>query len=99
MYSVLDKLKLHSFLIFLEQSTRVSSFFDRSTMSAKSLGTLPVICAIDVVQNHLPLKTMLFIRDMTSIIGKSDTFLLIQHCIRGGKGVYILVNASETGRG
>ena len=44
------------------------------TMSAKSLGTFPVICAIDEVQNPLPLKTMLFKRHMTSIIGISDTF-------------------------
>ena len=41
-------------------------------MSAKSLGTFPVICAIDEVQNHLPHKTMLFERHMTSIIGMSD---------------------------
>ena len=46
----------------------------RRTMSAKSLGTFPVICAIDEVQNPLPLKTMLFKRHMTSIIGISDTF-------------------------
>ena len=45
-----------------------------ATMSAKSLGTFPVICAIDEVQNSLPLKTMLFKRHMTSIIGISDTF-------------------------
>ena len=45
-----------------------------TTMSAKSLGTFPVICAIDEVQNPLPLKTMLFKRHMTSIIGISDTF-------------------------
>ena len=44
------------------------------TMSAKSLGTFPVICAIDEVQNPLPLKTMLFEKHMTSIIGISDTF-------------------------
>ena len=46
----------------------------RRTMSAKSLGTFPVICAIDEVQNPLPLKTMLFEKHMTSIIGISDTF-------------------------
>ena len=46
----------------------------KATMSAKSLGTFPVICAIDEVQNSLPLKTMLFKRHMTSIIGISDTF-------------------------
>ena len=44
------------------------------TMSAKSLGTFPVICAIDEVQNPLPLKTMLFKRHMTSLIRISDTF-------------------------
>ena len=44
------------------------------TMSAKSLGTFPVIFAIDEVQNSLPLKTMLFKRYMTSILGISDTF-------------------------
>ena len=43
-------------------------------MSAKSLGTFPVICAIDEVQNSLPLKTMFFKRHMTRIIGISDTF-------------------------
>ena len=44
------------------------------TMPAKSLGTFPVICAIDEVQNPLPLKTILFKRHMTSIIGIIDTF-------------------------
>ena len=44
------------------------------TMSAKRLGTFPVICAIDEVQNPLLLKKMLFERHMTSIIGISDTF-------------------------
>ena len=65
------------------------------TMSAKSLGTFPVIFAIDEVQNSLPHKTMLFKRHMTSLIGISDTFpnsegpwLLIQHCIRGEGGVH-----------
>ena len=43
------------------------------TMSAKSLGTFPAICAIDEVQNPLPLKTILFKRHMTSIIGINDT--------------------------
>ena len=63
-------------------------------MPAKSLGTFPVICAIDEVQNPLPLQTMLLKRHMTSIIGISDTFpnskgpwLLIQHCIRGEGGL------------
>ena len=52
----------------------LSGIRSKSTMSAKSLGTFPVICAIDEVQNPLPLKTMLFKRHMTSIIGISDTF-------------------------
>ena len=46
----------------------------KSTISAKSLGTFPVICAIDEVHNPLPLITMLFKRHMTSILGISDTF-------------------------
>ena len=46
----------------------------KPTISAKSLGTFTVICAIDEVQNSLPLNTMLFKRHMTSIIGISDTF-------------------------
>ena len=50
------------------------SILEHTTMSAKSLGTFPVICAIDEVQNPLPLKTMLFKKHMTSIIGISDTF-------------------------
>ena len=40
----------------------------------QSLGTFQEICAIDEVQNPLPLKTMLFKRHMTSIMGISDTF-------------------------
>ena len=57
------------------ESPRLEGCFNREpTMSAKSLGTFPVICAIDEVQNPLPLKTMLFEKHMTSIIGISDTF-------------------------
>ena len=43
-----------------------------ATMSAKSLGTLPVIYAIDELQNPLPRKTMLFEGHMTSTFGRSD---------------------------
>ena len=32
-----------------------------------------MICAIDEVQNPLPVKTMLFEKHMTGIIGISDT--------------------------
>ena len=42
------------------------------TMSPKSLGTLPVIYAIDELQNPLPRKTMLFEGHMTSTFGRSD---------------------------
>ena len=45
-----------------------------ATMSAKSLGTLPVIYAIDEVQSPLPRKTMLFEGHMTSTFGRSDAF-------------------------
>ena len=67
-------------------------------MSAKSLGTFPVICAIDVVQNPLSLETMLFERHMTSIIGISDTVPTLATDPTFYKGVCILVNASETGQ-
>ena len=40
----------------------------------KLLGTFPVLCAIDEMQNPLPLKIMLFERHMISIIGISDIF-------------------------
>ena len=56
------------------ETPRICSYICRATMPAKSLGTFPVICAIDEVQNPLPLKTMLFERHMTSIIGINDTF-------------------------
>ena len=52
----------------------------RMVALAESLQFLPKVlehflsCAIDEVQNPLPLKTMLFKRHMTSIIGISDTF-------------------------
>ena len=41
-------------------------------MSAKSLGTLPVIYAVDGQQNPLPRKTMLFDGDTTSNGGRND---------------------------
>ena len=73
-------------------------------MPAKSLGTLPVICAVDELQNPRPLKTMLFGGHIISTIGISDAFpnskggkgvliqlipwLLIQHCMRREGGLY-----------
>ena len=42
------------------------------TMPAKSLGTLPMIYAIDELQNPLPRKTMLFEENMTTVFGRSD---------------------------
>ena len=45
-----------------------------STMSAKSLGTLPVIYAVDKQLNPLPHKTMLFEGDTNSTGGKNDVF-------------------------
>ena len=58
------------FCAFLSNSLRKQN----QTMSAKSLGTFPVICAIDEIQNPLPRKTTLFKWNMTSVIGISDTF-------------------------
>ena len=59
-------------------------------MSAKSLGTLPVFYAIDELQNHFLLKTMLFEGDANSTGGRSDAFpnslvlwIMIQHCMKG----------------
>ena len=43
-------------------------------MSAKSLGTLPVIYAVDEKQNPLPRKTMLFEGDTNSTGGRNDVF-------------------------
>ena len=42
------------------------------TMSAKSLGTLPVFYAVDKQQNPLPRKTMLFEGDTNSTGGRND---------------------------
>ena len=64
-------------------------------MSAKSLVTFPVICAIAELENPLPRKTMLFEGHMTNTIGLSGAFsnsqgplLLTQHCIRGEEGLH-----------
>ena len=43
-------------------------------MSAKSLGTLPVIYAVDKKQNPLPRKTMLFEGDTNSTKGENNVF-------------------------
>ena len=43
-------------------------------MSAKSLGRLPVIYAVDELQNRLPLKIMLFEGDTNSTGGRTDVF-------------------------
>ena len=43
-------------------------------MSAKSLGTLTVIYAVDEQENPLPHKTMLFEGDTNSTGGENDVF-------------------------
>ena len=43
-------------------------------MSAKSLGTLPVIYAVDELQNPLPCTTMLFEGDRNSTEGRNGVF-------------------------
>ena len=43
-------------------------------MSAKSLGTLPVVYVVDEQQNPLPRKTMSFEGDTNSTGGISDVF-------------------------
>ena len=43
-------------------------------MSAKSLGTLPVIYAVDEQQNPLPRKTMLCGGDTNRTGGENDVF-------------------------
>ena len=67
-------------------------------MSAKSLGTLPVIYAVDEQQNPLPRKTMLCGGDTNSTGGENGVFpislglrLSIQHCITGEGGSQLLV--------
>ena len=52
-----------------------NEILQRLTMSAKSLGTLAMIYAIDEVQNPLPLKTMLCEGDMNSPVRRSNAFL------------------------
>ena len=66
-------------------------------MSAKSLGTLPVIYVVDELQNQLPRKTMLLEGDTNSAGGRNDVFpssyglpLSIQHCITGEGGSQLL---------
>ena len=43
----------------------------QSTMPAKGLGTLPVIYALDELQNPLPCTTMLFEGDRNSTGGRN----------------------------
>ena len=43
-------------------------------MPAKSLGTLPVIYAVDELQNPLPRTTMLFEGDTSSTGGRNGVF-------------------------
>ena len=69
----------------------------KATMSAKSLGTLPVIYTVDEQQNPLPRKTMLCGGDTNSTGGENDVFprslglrLSIQHCITGEGGSQLL---------
>ena len=66
-------------------------------MSAKSLGTLPVIYAVDEQQNPLPRKTMLCGGDTNSTGGENGVFqrslgprLSIQHYITGEGGSQLL---------
>ena len=69
----------------------------KATMSAKSLGTLPVIYAVEEQQNPLPHKTMLGGGDTNSTGGENDVFprslglrLSIQHYITGEGGSQLL---------
>ena len=66
-------------------------------MSAKSLGTLPVIYAVEEQQNPLPRKTMLCGGDTNTTGGENDVVprslglrLSIQHCITGEGGSQLL---------
>ena len=68
-----------------------------STMSAKSLGTLPVIYAVDEQRNPIPRKTMLCGGDTNSTLGENVVFpssfglrLSIPHCITGEGGSPLL---------
>ena len=76
------------------------------TMSAKSLGTLPVIYAVDEQQNPLPCKTMPCGGDTNSTGGENDVFprslglrLSIQHCITGEEGSQLLFLQRKKDRG
>ena len=66
-------------------------------MSAKSLGTLPVIYVVDEQHNPIPRKTMVCGGDTNSTGGENDVFpsslglrLSIQHCITGEGGSQLL---------
>ena len=63
----------------MERFTKEANLYgitrSETTTSAKSLGTPPVNCAINELQNPLPFKTMLFEGHKTSTIGISDAFL------------------------
>ena len=76
------------------------------TMSAKSLGTLHVIYAVDEQQNPLPHKTMLCGGDTNSTGGGNDVFpsslglqQLIQHCITGERGSQLVFLQQKKDRG
>ena len=56
-----------------ELNVNVDRPFYMTTMSAKSLATLPVIYAVDELQ-PLPRTTMLFEGDMNSTGGRSGVF-------------------------
>ena len=77
-----------------------------STVSAKSLGTLPVIYAVDEQQNPFPRKTMLCGGDTNSTGGENVVFprrlglrLSIQHLYNGGRGPTIVIFSAKKGRG
>ena len=66
-----------TFVCIFSSFTFLAVFHERfylSTISAKSLGTLHVICAVDELQNPLPRKTMLFEDDTNSTGGRNDVF-------------------------
>ena len=62
-------------LVYLRSGVIYRKYNKRgSTMPAKSLGTLPVIYAVDEQQNPLPRKTMLCGGDTNSTEGGNDVF-------------------------
>ena len=76
-------------------------------MSAKTLGTLPVIYALDEQQNPLPRKTMLCGGDTNSTGGGNDVFpsslglrQSIHRCItgEGGSQLLFLLRKRDGGR-